>query len=288
MPACMASVPADADTVRASWASTSTGNAPRLSTEARSSASDCVKSPVIETESVKFGSLTVGADWTTLSSTIARRCVGQVAAAAEALAGEVVPGVTSLAASQIDGDAPSLRRVERGFGAAPFEDLAGPLDRTEALGAPVAGRQDRRRSDRRIGSAPARRRRRAGSSRSDRVARNGVARNGVASVGGVGRRSPCGSERTGCPVGRCPVERCRSGRRSELPITGPVGAASTGWQLPGFSTGRSSTTPDTSTASAPPAGHEHRAGRPRWSRPAPGRRARRCPGVRARRGSGRG
>jgi hypothetical protein len=55
-----------------------------------------------------------------------------------------------------------------------------------------------------------------------------------------GRRMPCGSS----PVGTLPEESV------ELPTTGPTGAASMVWQLPGLRTGRSSTTPDTSTASS--------------------------------------
>ena len=72
------SFPSVGDTVCTVCASTFTGNAPRLSTRASERASPSESIPLICTSSGKFGSLTTGADWMTLSRTIASWRLGQV------------------------------------------------------------------------------------------------------------------------------------------------------------------------------------------------------------------
>ena len=74
------SLPSVGETVCTDWASTFTGNAPRLSTRASDRASPSVKLPVICTEPEKNGSLTTGADWMMSSSTIANCRDGQALA----------------------------------------------------------------------------------------------------------------------------------------------------------------------------------------------------------------
>src|SRR3954447_24197725 len=81
MPAMMAArralLPAVGDTVSTRCWTTETGKAPRFSTRARERTSPSVNAPEIWTEPGKFGVCTVGADWITLSSTIANWCEGQ-------------------------------------------------------------------------------------------------------------------------------------------------------------------------------------------------------------------
>ena len=134
MPAMIAArsalLPAVGDTVSTRCWTTETGNAPRLSTRASERTSLSVKEPEIWTVPGKLAVCTVGADWITSSSTIASWCDRARRQAVEALLGERVPDLLTVAA-EVDGDDPLLLLVEPGLGAAAVEDLTGATRRPQ-------------------------------------------------------------------------------------------------------------------------------------------------------------
>ncbi len=155
-----------------------------------------------------------------------------------ALARQAVPGGLAIA-PQVDGDAPAL--IERDLGAAPLEDLAGALGRADADDRPIPARQEfgsrdgRLRDDGSVGRCRSRGNRVGGS----------VSVGWSWSGGALGRRRPAGS--TAVPVGAGSSSAPWWGRPLR---SGPVSVVvpSVAGQSEKFRTGRSSTTPDTSTA----------------------------------------